>query len=286
MSGTQAANLNSGDTVQHIGGGATAAFQLQMSGTAVNVNSVKLTEQGTVTLSDLTSQKLYYESASTCTYNGIESNVTAAPAGESVTFSLTGVQAPIAPNYLCLYYVFDLDGTNAVGGETIEVEITNPSTDVVLASGQNTDTVAKQLIGTTTVKPQITGYTNSTESGLNYAGSCTECGARIGGGATYRQTVVISGYGFGLDPGLGSRDTATNKVEVVGVSTTMLADDASADTNVSAWSATSISIRTDTSIIGNADTDWGTNFGGASALKVTVGSQAVPVNLNFISSLK
>ncbi|HLD61930.1 MAG TPA: hypothetical protein VI998_03065 [Patescibacteria group bacterium] len=281
-SGSQATNLNSGDSIKHIGDASTAAFQLRMSGSAVNVNTVKLTEQGgSITLSDLTNQKMYYESASTCTYNGNESNVTASPSGETVTFSFTSVPVPISPNYLCLYYVFDIDGTNAVGGETIEVEITNPSTDVALASGQNTDTAAKQLAGTTMVKPQITGYTNSTESGLNYAGSCTECGARIGGGALYRQTVVISGYGFGADPGLGSRDTSTNKVEVVGASTTMLADDGSADTNVSAWSATSITIRTDTAITGNADSDWGTNFGGASALKVTVGSQAVPANLNF-----
>src|SRR3989344_3124110 len=45
-SGSQATNLNSGDSIKHIGDASTAAFQLRMSGSAVNVNTVKLTEQG------------------------------------------------------------------------------------------------------------------------------------------------------------------------------------------------------------------------------------------------
>ena len=73
----------------------------------------------------------------------------------------------------------------------------------------NTDTVAKNITGETTVKPKITGYANSSEGALDWSSSCTDCGARIGSGG-YVQTVVISGYGFGTDPGSGSRDTASN----------------------------------------------------------------------------
>ncbi len=124
--------------------------------------------------------------------------------------------------------------------------------------------------------PSISGYTNSTESALNYSASCTDCGARIGPGATYLQTIVITGTGFGADPGAGNRDSATNRIEIVGpTSTTLIADG-----NVTAWSDTSITITTDTSVTGNADADWGENFGGSSALRITAGGQASNA-LNF-----
>lgn len=258
ISGTQATNLNSGDTAQHIGGGSTAAFQLQMSGSAVNVNSVKLTEQGTITLSDLTSQKLYYESASTCTYNGIESNVTATPTGETVTFSLTGVQAPIAPNYLCLYHVFDLNGTNAVGGETIDIEISNPSTDIVLASGQNTDTAAKQLTGTTTVLPNATS--------VSYQGGAFTDGAQSGYSAT------ITGAGFGVAGAGVDRANCSGAVNTGCVRFIVGGNATVASTDVTAWSSTSITFSVNVALASN---------GGASGLEVVAGSQADGSDLTF-----
>ncbi len=122
--------------------------------------------------------------------------------------------------------------------------------------------------------PTISNYVNSAEVGLNYAPACTDCGARIGPGASARQTIVISGTGFGSDPGLGNRDSASFKVEIVGpTSTTQIVDDGSADTNVASWSDTSITIRTDTTITGNADSDWADNFGGADSLVVTANGQ-------------
>jgi len=118
----------------------------------------------------------------------------------------------------------------------------------------------------------VTGYTNSTETALNYAGACTDCGARIGGGAGFRQTVTIAGTGFGADPGVGNRSSATNNVKIGGHQI--------ADANVTAWSATSITFLTDSAVAGDTDTDWGAEFGGASALTVTA-SGATSAGLNF-----
>lgn len=248
-SGSQIGNLNSGASDQHIGGGATAAFQLRMSDSAVNVNSVMLTDTGTITLSDLTSQRLYYETAATCTYNGIESNVSGTPVGETVTFSLTSVQAPVSPNYLCLYYVFNLDSTNAVGGETIDITIANPSTDVVLASGQNTDTVAKPLSVTTTVLPNVTSFSNSTEPALT-------------DGARETQTISIAGAGFGT-----TCNGTTSKVEIGTYALSCTG---------ATFSSTSISIPVDS---GLPDTnDGGT---GANGLLVTIGSSADDTQQTF-----
>jgi len=120
--------------------------------------------------------------------------------------------------------------------------------------------------------PTLTSYTNSTDATLNWAAACTGCGARIGSGAGFRQTVVITGTTFGADPGVGNRSTATNNVKV---GTHQIVD-----ANVTAWSATSITFLTDSAVTGDADSDWGANFGGASALTVTAGG-AASAGLNF-----
>lgn len=130
------------------------------------------------------------------------------------------------------------------------------------------------LIGTFTpaVGVTITSYTNTTETALNYAGACTGCGARIGGGVGFRQSITITGTGFGADPGVGNYSTATNNIKV---GTKQIAS-----ANVTAWSATSITFLTDTNTAGDADTDWGANYGGASALTVTAGG-GTSGGLNF-----
>ncbi|MCK9344621.1 MAG: fibronectin type III domain-containing protein [Candidatus Pacebacteria bacterium] len=109
----------------------------------------------------------------------------------------------------------------------------------------------------------LTSYTNDTEPVLSYALACTTCGARIGGGAGFKQTITISGAGFGADPGVGNRSDATNNIKIGAHQI--------ADANVFSWSPTTIVIETDSSVVGDTDTDWGAEFGGASALVITAG---------------
>lgn len=119
--------------------------------------------------------------------------------------------------------------------------------------------------------PVITTYTNTTEGGLNYAAACTGCGARIGGGAGFRQSVTITGTDFGT-VSAGSRSTATDNIKV---GTHQIAD-----ANITVWTPTSITFLTDSATAGDTDTDWGANFGGTSALTVTAGSQT-STGVNF-----
>lgn len=118
----------------------------------------------------------------------------------------------------------------------------------------------------------VTGYTNTTEPALDYAAACTTCGARIGGGAGFRQSITISGSGFGADPGAGSRSTGSDNVTI--------GTHRIADANITAWSPTSITFLTDSAVVGDTDTDWGTEFGGASALTVTAGGTTA-LGVNF-----
>lgn len=148
----------------------------------------------------------------------------------------------------------DMDGTVQTGGTTVK------------------HAFAVALKPTPPPTPTITSYTNTTETALNYAGACTGCGARIGGGAGFRQSITITGTNFGSDPGAGNRSTATNNIKV---GTHQIAN-----SNVTSWSNTSITFLTDSAISGDTDTDWGINFGGASALTVTAGSQTTS-GLNF-----
>jgi hypothetical protein len=111
----------------------------------------------------------------------------------------------------------------------------------------------------------ITSYTNTTETALNSANCATTgCGARLGGGAGFRQSITITGTNFGTDPGAANRSTATNNIKI---GTHQIAS-----ANVTAWSATSITFLTDSAVTGDTDTDWGVNFGGAASLTVTASS--------------
>ncbi|MEK7452989.1 MAG: fibronectin type III domain-containing protein [Patescibacteria group bacterium] len=122
-------------------------------------------------------------------------------------------------------------------------------------------------------KVEIVNYVNSTESALDYAVACVDCGARIGGGAGFRQSINIIGAGFGsLVCGTGNCSTAINNIKI---GTHQIAD-----ANITSWTEASIIFLTDSSVTGDTDTDWGVNFGGVSALTVTAGNK-ISSGVNF-----
>ncbi len=259
VSGNQAVSLISGDINQHIGGAATAAFTLQISNGSASLASVKITDTGDATLSALTSMRLFYEGPSlSCSYDGAESFVSGTPTGESVTFTLPSISIAVSPNITCLYPVFTLNGdeTGTKGGQTIDFEITNPSTDVSVTGAVNTDTSAKLISGTTTIKPNATGVTY---------GSGLFDGGRSG------ETITISGYGFGSATGAGraicngSVDTGCARFIVNGTDTI-------ADSDISAWSNTAITFAINP-LLGSK--------GGASALEMVSGNQSDESPLSF-----
>lgn len=286
--GSQASTLLSGAVAQLMNdpscaaASACAAFSLSTT-KADTLTALKLSETGTAdAVNSLSNLALFYDTDGNYA-NGVDGQYGATVANFTAgDVATTSGSLAIAPGTTYYFYVrIDLkNGTNyPVAGESIDFQVSSNG-EAVFSGGTPMSGAPAALAGTTLVKPQVVSYANVTEPSLDYVASCTGCGARIGPGASFRQTLTISGYGFGSDPGLGNRDSGTNKVEVVGTSTIMLADDGSANTNVSAWSNTSISIRTDSSLSGNVDADWGADFGGAGALRVTAGGQASNA-LNF-----
>lgn len=126
------------------------------------INSVTITEKGTVNAqNDLSNIRLYYEYDTSSPYNcasetyagtelqfGATSSAFSSADGSS-TFS--GSLVASTTQTVCLYVVLDVDGT-AGFNQTIEVEISNPSTDVVLGGGPVGPTTAVAIPGTTTVE--------------------------------------------------------------------------------------------------------------------------------------
>ncbi len=133
--GTQV-NLDKTVTNQHIGG----AFVISEDTSSRNITSIKITETGTVNAStNLDNIKLTYATSTNCTsrsYTGTETQFGATDTDGfdgSNTSTFTGSVAVTTAYDMCVYVVLDI-GTGAVAGETVEMQIANPTTDVV-ASG-------------------------------------------------------------------------------------------------------------------------------------------------------
>lgn len=146
--GTQISTVDTGSHNVHIGG----AFTLVSSSGSINVNSIKISEIGSVAANTyLTNVKLYYETAGTCTYNGTESqygSTTSFNSSQQATFTQT---LSVTTSQVCIYVVFDVH-ESAPDTSTIDIQITNPSTDVTVDTGANSSpATAVNISGNTTI---------------------------------------------------------------------------------------------------------------------------------------
>jgi len=121
--GTQTSSVYVSSSNNYIGG----AFTLASNGPAINLNSIKISETGTIAANtDLSNVKIYQETAGTCTYDGIESQygtTQSFDASQQATFSST---LSVTTSQICMYVVLDI-GSGATAGQTIEIEITSLS---------------------------------------------------------------------------------------------------------------------------------------------------------------
>ncbi len=155
---TQTANLNVPSTNQNIGG----QFVLTDATGSHSVTSIKLTENGTINGEtgldnilirydlDITAP---YDCASE-SYGGGEtqfgSTDTDGFSAANGTSTFSGSVSVTTTQTMCAYVVADVT-TSASNGETIEIEISNATTDVTLASGSSAPASSKALPGTTTL---------------------------------------------------------------------------------------------------------------------------------------
>lgn len=156
--GTQTITLLSGATSQHIGGAGTAAFRLQIDTGSATVSSVKISEIDSAGFASYPNTRLFYDLDTTAPYDCADQSFALTDllfggvvlwTGDQAKFDNIGVSVS-ATQTLCAYLVFDIPASEA--GKIIDVQITNPSTDVVVIGAVNSDGAVKNISGITAIR--------------------------------------------------------------------------------------------------------------------------------------
>jgi hypothetical protein len=190
--GTQITTVQGSSTANYSGG----VFSVTDNSGSRNVTSITLTELGTVDAQELYDIELYYEFDTSAPYNcvsesyaGTESQygITASNFSDTngtTTFTQTvGISTVSA---LCVYPVYSVSNL-AQDGETIELSINNPSSDVTTSAGSVGPGSAREIDGTTTIVAP--SFTQAHYHWRNDDGN--ETGATSATGGT--ENTVISG---------------------------------------------------------------------------------------------
>ena len=165
-SSSQTATLNVGSTNQYVGG----TFVIERPGTTRTLTDITITETGTTDASStLSNPTLYYETDTSapfdCTgesYSGAESNVAGtnfSGANGTSSFNISGGIGLSSSVAFCGYIVLDVD-SSAVNGDTINIEIADPSVDVVVTSSSVGPSTSVSPTGSTTIAGPIRTQTH------------------------------------------------------------------------------------------------------------------------------
>lgn len=243
-----------------------SAFTIDARGAnSFSVPRIVFTNTGTINLANTSGWELVIDNDINPN-NGVQSTYSGTISGNTIVFY---PYQYIASGQRLYAYLGATFGGNSypTAGDTITLGISATS-DIDVTSATTTE---KYIVNSPVVKgiisPIITGYTNITETSLsNTTGvACVNCGGRIGAGS-FAQQIQINGTGFG---------TATGTISIKGASATQISA-----SNIISWSNTQIRFILDSSVVGNTDSDFGSNYGGPSALSVIV-SNATSSALDF-----
>ena len=169
-SGTQVSSLHVGDSNKYIGGAFT--FITDVSNT--NVTSITISETGTISDSNISGLVLYYKQESTCSttipVDATQFNST--PGTFSSGSSTVTGSMSVGTSQICVYPRLSI-GSGAQANETIDIQITNPSTQISVSIGTTSPSTAIAISGTTTLtgSNSTPSFTNFTENGPVNPGS-------------------------------------------------------------------------------------------------------------------
>lgn len=156
-SGTQTSGMFSSTTNNYVGG----AFTLTRDYGTASVTQIKISEKGTVDANaDLSNLDIYYETAGTCTYNANETLFgTGTSFNASDEATVTGTISS-STSQICLYVLVDI-GAGITTNETLEIEISVPSSDVTVSKGVASPGSAISISGSTTLTVTVISVTVS-----------------------------------------------------------------------------------------------------------------------------
>lgn len=182
-SGSQTSAMVIPSTNNDVGGKFAIA---ETGGGSRNVTGITIAEQGTVDAqADLDNIKLYYESDTSNPYDCASESLSSPSSPTENQFGSTDADGFSAANgtsafsgtsvgisttsTMCVYAILDI-GSGASDAETLEIQITNPSTDVTTSAGTIGPTSAVAISGTTTLSPPgVTGTLGKTADGWSGA---------------------------------------------------------------------------------------------------------------------
>jgi len=146
--GTQTTNIQQGSTDAYMGG----AFTFIRNTGSTSVTSITITEMGTISDSNISGLILYYKQEASCSSSipGDATQFNSTPGSfSSGTSTVTGSMT-VGTSQICMYAELDV-GSGANVDDTIEIQITNPSTQVSVSAGTVAPSSAVAISGTTTV---------------------------------------------------------------------------------------------------------------------------------------
>ena len=146
--GTQASTLQQGESNAYIGG----AFTLIRDLASTSVTSITISKGGTISDSNISGLIIYYKQEATCstTIPGDATQFNSTPGSFSSGSSTVTGTMTVGTSRICAYIEVDI-GAGAGVGDTVEIQITNPSTQVTASNGTVSPATAVAISGTTTI---------------------------------------------------------------------------------------------------------------------------------------
>ena len=159
--GTQTTNIYANTSNAYMGG----AFTFVRNTGSASVTSITISETGTISDANISGLILYYKQEATCSTSipGDATQFNSTPGTfSSGSSTVTGTMS-VGTSQICMYVEADIGG--ASGSETIEIQITDPSTQVTVSEGVVSPATAVAISGTTTVvantAPTFTNFSNN-----------------------------------------------------------------------------------------------------------------------------
>lgn len=182
--GSQEVGLDKGTTDVHIGG----AFAIQEQAGGRDIEEITITASGTIDIQNhIDNIRLYYDLDTTAPYDcasesfdgvGVDSQYGSTDSdgfSAAGTSTFTQTQGITTTQNMCVYVIVDIDAA-ADNGETFDVEISDPGTDVVRTGGTIAPDVAVRLPIISTINGPVLvqshyhwRYDDGTESGATSA---------------------------------------------------------------------------------------------------------------------
>lgn len=213
--GTQTSPMNVSSVGNYLGG----AFTFVRSAGTADITQIVVSETGTVNANaDLINFRLWYETAGTCTYTGTSTltafNASGASFDGTDKATVTGTIS-VGTSQVCVYALVDV-GSGATPTETIDIEITDPSTEVTVSAGTVTPASTIAITGTTTLQAASTVSCSTSVASTAFGALTTSAVATASPNASTTTscsyaggcTLSVQDAGNGASPGLATTTPA------------------------------------------------------------------------------